>query len=91
MNISIYSCNSTGYFLQALNASFELADAKNYQNIRVFTATKKTSSKAELDLLQIDEPWSKPNNGSLSPSLSLSLSLSPVSYTHLTLPTICRV
>ncbi|XP_022291611.2 sialate O-acetylesterase-like [Crassostrea virginica] len=49
----------------ALNASFELADAKNYQNIRVFTATKKTSSKAELDLLQIDEPWSKPNNDTL--------------------------
>lgn len=49
----------------ALNATTELADAVHYQNIRVFTATKRTSSKAELDLLQIDELWSKPSKDTL--------------------------
>lgn len=49
----------------ALNASDELADTANYQNIRVFTATKRTSSNPELDLLQIDEPWSKPSKDTL--------------------------
>ncbi|XP_048766253.2 sialate O-acetylesterase-like [Ostrea edulis] len=49
----------------ALNASYELADTTKYQSVRVFTATKRTSSKPELDLLQIDEQWSKPTKDTL--------------------------
>ncbi|KAK3096595.1 hypothetical protein FSP39_001552 [Pinctada imbricata] len=47
----------------AFNATQEIEDAKNYPNIRVFTASEETSSVPELDLRGVEEIWSIPSKG----------------------------
>ncbi|KAK3097297.1 hypothetical protein FSP39_008444 [Pinctada imbricata] len=49
----------------AFNATEELEDAKNYPNIRVFTASEETSSVPELDLKGVEEIWSMPSKDTL--------------------------
>ena len=47
------------------NASEEIADAANYQNIRVFTVAMEYSDEPLADLRTIEEVWSLPNKDTL--------------------------
>lgn len=50
------------------NASEEVDDVVNYQNIRLFTAAQKWSNKTEYELLQVEQYWSLPSKDSVGHS-----------------------
>lgn len=46
-----------------LNASLELADAKNYPNLRIMTVAEEQSTTPLYDLIDIQEDWTSPSYG----------------------------
>ncbi|BFZ09713.1 hypothetical protein BsWGS_12752 [Bradybaena similaris] len=51
--------------IQMLNASLELADAKNYPNLRIMTVAEEQSSTPLYDLIDIQEDWTSPSYASV--------------------------
>ena len=55
---SMHACNDVSYFfLQANNATEEIADADHYPLIRTFTADRKNASSPQTELLGVSQPW----------------------------------
>ena len=73
-------CNIVFAILKGNNATAEMQDAKNFPNIRLFSAAEESSDTELIDLKGVGEYWSLPSQG-----ISLKVVLRLVEFIKYTL------
>ena len=69
LNCSLLKINIVTYLLQIDDAVNEIANAANYQNVRLFRAGKDTSFTPLYDLAEVEIQWTRPNESTVKTSL----------------------